>query len=59
MRFKIWIEAGCSALAAWNENSVDSNLILGRNFDFYVGDEFAKNKIILFMRPEEGILSEW
>ncbi|MEZ4947935.1 MAG: C45 family peptidase [Saprospiraceae bacterium] len=47
--------AGCSALAAWNENSVDSNLILGRNFDFYVGDEFAKNKIILFMRPEEGI----
>lgn len=47
--------AGCTALAAWNENSADSCLIIGRNFDFYVSDAFAKNKIILFMRPERGI----
>ncbi|MCB0662478.1 MAG: hypothetical protein KDC24_07050, partial [Saprospiraceae bacterium] len=47
--------AGCTAVAAWDQNSIDSNLIIGRNFDFYVGDAFAKNKIILFMQPDEGI----
>ena len=45
---------GCSSFAAWNEESADGGLIVGRNFDFYVGDEFAKNKIVLFVRPEKG-----
>jgi hypothetical protein len=30
-------------------------LTVGRNFDFYVGDEFAKNKIIAFYKPAKGI----
>lgn len=45
---------GCSSFAAWNENTSDSTLLIGRNFDFYVNDKFAKNKIILFMEPKKG-----
>jgi predicted choloylglycine hydrolase len=45
---------GCSSFAAWGEKSEDSTLIVGRNFDFYMGDEFAKNKIVMFVEPEKG-----
>lgn len=46
---------GCSSLAVWNENTEDGDLLIGRNFDFYVGDDFAQDKIIEFVEPEEGI----
>lgn len=46
---------GCSSLAVWNENTEDGDLLIGRNFDFYVGDDFAKNKLIEFVEPENGI----
>jgi hypothetical protein len=36
------------------EKSEDGSLILGRNFDFYAGDDFAKDKIVAFMHPNEG-----
>jgi predicted choloylglycine hydrolase len=45
---------GCSSFAAWGDKSSDGSLILGRNFDFYVGDEFAKDKIVAFINPKEG-----
>lgn len=45
---------GCSSFAAWNEKSEDGNLILARNFDFYVNDAFAENKIAAFIKPEQG-----
>ncbi|MBO9583029.1 MAG: acyl-CoA--6-aminopenicillanic acid acyl-transferase [Flavobacterium sp.] len=45
---------GCSSFAAWNEKSEDGNLILARNFDFYVNDAFAENKIVAFIKPKEG-----
>jgi isopenicillin-N N-acyltransferase-like protein len=45
---------GCSSFATWNEKSVDSTLIIGRNFDFYFGDDFAKNKIVEFVSPSKG-----
>lgn len=45
---------GCSSFAAWGAESVGGDLILGRNFDFYVGDDFAKNKIVLFVNPASG-----
>jgi len=46
---------GCTSLAVWNENTEDGDLLIGRNFDFYVGDEFAKNKLIEFVEPKNGI----
>lgn len=46
---------GCTSMAVWDENSEDGTLLLGRNFDFYVGDEFAKEKIVSFVKPEVGI----
>lgn len=46
---------GCTSLAVWNENTEDGQMLIGRNFDFYVGDEFAENKLIEFIEPEDGI----
>ena len=46
--------AGCTSFSAWGNKTQDSSLIVGRNFDFYVGDEFAKNKIIMFVNPDNG-----
>ena len=45
---------GCSSFAAWGDKSEDGNLIIGRNFDFYAGDEFAKDKIVAFVNPTQG-----
>ncbi|WP_074407493.1 MULTISPECIES: C45 family peptidase [Aquimarina] len=45
---------GCSSFAAWGEKTVDGDLIIGRNFDFYAGDDFAKDKIIAFVTPTKG-----
>lgn len=45
---------GCSSVSAWENKTTDNSLILGRNFDFSVGDSFAKNKLVCFMKPEQG-----
>ncbi len=45
---------GCSSFAVWGNKSQDGNLLVARNFDFYVGEEFAKEKVISFIAPEKG-----
>jgi hypothetical protein len=45
---------GCTSFGTWNDRSEDSSLIIGRNFDFYVGDKFAEDKIIAFYKPDKG-----
>jgi len=46
---------GCSSVAVWGQKTTDGELLIGRNFDFYAGDEFAKDKVISFVTPNEGI----
>ncbi len=44
---------GCTSFAV-NMNGDSSNLLVGRNFDFYINDDFAKNKIVVFVEPDSG-----
>jgi isopenicillin-N N-acyltransferase like protein len=44
----------CTSFSVWNGRSEDSTLLVGRNFDFYMGEKFAENKIVCFVNPSEG-----
>lgn len=45
---------GCTSFGAWDTKTENGAMILGRNFDFWVGDEFARNKIVSFVAPDSG-----
>lgn len=45
---------GCTSFGAWDTKTENGAMILGRNFDFWVGDEFAERKIISFVNPALG-----
>lgn len=45
---------GCTSFGVWGDAAANGEMIVGRNFDFWVGDEFAANKIISFVRPDKG-----
>lgn len=44
---------GCTSFGL-NLDQSDSNMIIGRNFDFYINEKFAENKIVAFVKPDEG-----
>jgi isopenicillin-N N-acyltransferase like protein len=45
---------GCTSFGTWGSRSADSTMIIGRNFDFFVGDHFSENKIVSFEDPADG-----
>jgi hypothetical protein len=45
---------GCTSFGAWGGKTADGSMMLGRNFDFWVGDAFAENKIVAFYAPDHG-----
>jgi isopenicillin-N N-acyltransferase-like protein len=45
---------GCTSFGAWDKKTADGSLLIGRNFDFWVGDRFAVNKIVAFYKPDKG-----
>jgi isopenicillin-N N-acyltransferase-like protein len=45
---------GCTSFGTWDARSQDSTMIIGRNFDFYVNDDFAHDKIVAFYNPAHG-----
>ncbi len=45
---------GCTSFGAWDTKTENGAMILGRNFDFWVGDDFARNKIVSFVSPAKG-----
>lgn len=45
---------GCTSFGTWDARSKDSTMIIGRNFDFYVNDDFARDKMVAFYSPAQG-----
>jgi len=45
---------GCTSFGTWGSRSADGSMIIGRNFDFWVGDNFSKDKIVAFFNPSQG-----
>ncbi|MCE3280439.1 MAG: peptidase [Bacteroidetes bacterium] len=45
---------GCTAFGIWSDRTDDGTLLIGRNFDFFVGEAFAEDKLINFVKPKDG-----
>ncbi|MBB6463693.1 C45 family peptidase [Flammeovirga kamogawensis] len=45
---------GNTAFAIKGKKTLDNDVLIGRNFDFSLGKEFDQQKIIHFVKPQEG-----
>jgi len=45
---------GCTSFGVVDTTDGRRDLLIGRNFDFYVGDEFAERKLLMFLDPSTG-----
>lgn len=45
---------GCTSFGVWGDRTEDEEMIIGRNFDFYFGQEFAHDKVVAMVRPDSG-----
>ncbi|HQE12098.1 MAG TPA: C45 family autoproteolytic acyltransferase/hydrolase, partial [Flavipsychrobacter sp.] len=45
---------GCTSFGAWGSRTENGSMLIGRNFDFWVGDAFAEHKIVSFVKSDKG-----
>jgi predicted choloylglycine hydrolase len=45
---------GCTSFSVKGELTSDGKMLIGRNFDFNMGDDFANDKIVAFYSPSSG-----
>ena len=53
---------GCTSFALKGDKTTDGELLVGRNFDFYMGDEFSDEKVVTILSPDTGykfIMVSW
>lgn len=45
---------GCTSFSLKGSKTKNQEMVIGRNFDFYVGDAFAEDKLLVFINPTKG-----
>ncbi|MBI5538731.1 MAG: hypothetical protein HY951_01630 [Bacteroidia bacterium] len=45
---------GCTAISLKGEYTKNKKLLIGRNFDFHINEEFSRDKIVAFYKPAKG-----
>ena len=49
------LRGGCTGFAAWNAQTRDGHLLVGRNFDWEAAPVFDEDRIVILCEPDEGI----